>query len=162
MFPLHTPQIRDVAPPNEPQFPAVSICRSLPTAFLLPFIRLPPPASPVSHLLTASLASPWSVAGTPCVSLLPSSTLPSKGPISLTHTVESPATPLCRKLLTPWVLPFPAKAVSPVYPIPTFAQGIKECEFSYTRNFVLRHYANGSYQIQGIDGNYLFYITKKY
>ena len=58
LSPLHTPQIRDVAPPPSPRLPAVSLCGSLLTAFLMTLVRLPPPASHMSCHLTALLASP--------------------------------------------------------------------------------------------------------
>ena len=58
LYSLHTPQIRNVAPPTEPRLPAVSICRSPQTVSPLPPVRLPPQASPMSRILAASLASP--------------------------------------------------------------------------------------------------------
>ena len=119
MFPLRTPQMVDVESPTVPRLPAVSLCRSSLTAFMMPPVRLPPQASTTSCLLTASLTSPWSAKGTQCVSLPPSSTLSPKVPTSLTHTVESPAPPPCRKLPIPWFLPLTVVAVSPVSPKPT-------------------------------------------
>ena len=67
--PLHTPQIENVEPTTDIRLPDVSICRSLPTAFPLPPVQLPPQASPMSHILTASLASALSDKGTQGVSL---------------------------------------------------------------------------------------------
>ena len=52
-----THQIRELAPPTDPQLPVVSLCRSSPTGFPLPLLRLAPPASPISCLLIALFAS---------------------------------------------------------------------------------------------------------
>ena len=38
MSPLHIPQIRDVAPRTAPQLPAVALCKSYLTGFLLPLV----------------------------------------------------------------------------------------------------------------------------
>ena len=40
LYPLYTPQIRDLAPPNAPRLPAIALCRSYTTGFLLPLVRL--------------------------------------------------------------------------------------------------------------------------
>ena len=58
LFTWNTLKIVDLAPPTVPRLPVVSLCKSSPTAFPLPPIRLPPQASPTPRLLIASLASP--------------------------------------------------------------------------------------------------------
>ena len=107
LSPFQTPQIRDVAPPTVPWLPDISLCKSSPTVFQLSLVRLPPPVSHMSHILIVSLASPWPVTGTPCVSTLPSLPFTQKGTTSPTHTIELPAPMPCRKFPTPWFLPPP-------------------------------------------------------
>ena len=56
LYPLHTPQIRDVTPPAAPGLPAVALYKSYLTGFMMPLICILPQASPWSHLLIALLS----------------------------------------------------------------------------------------------------------
>ena len=58
LYPLQIPQIRHVAPPTASRLPAVDLCKSYLTGFLLPLVCLLTPASPMSHLIIALLSSP--------------------------------------------------------------------------------------------------------
>ena len=90
LFSLNTLQIVDVAIPTVPRLSAASLCRSSPTMFPLPTVRLSPQVFPTSHLLTTALKFPWSPEVTHCVSLPPSSLWPKKVTTSLTSTVGLP------------------------------------------------------------------------
>ena len=132
LYPLNTPQIRDVVPPTAPRLPAVSTCIFSPNGFPLTLVRRQLPACPMSCLLISSLASPWSVAGTTCVYPLPSSTLTPKLPTYPTHTIESPVPLPCRKFPTPWFMPPSVDTVSqPPPPRPTFHAW---CSAAHTKN----------------------------
>ena len=71
MYPLHITHIWDVDTPTAPRLPIVALCRLFPTGFPLPLVRLPPPESPMYHLLITFLSSLRSVAGTLCNTLYP-------------------------------------------------------------------------------------------
>ena len=51
LSPLNTTQIMDETTPTVPRLPAVAICKSDPTGFLLTLVFILPPASPMYHLL---------------------------------------------------------------------------------------------------------------
>ena len=109
LSPLHTPQMRDVAPPTVPQLSIVALCKSYLTGFPLPRVCILPPVSHMSHLLIDLLYSTWSFAGTPWESFLSYFPFTPKGPTFPTHTIESPEPPPCRNFPTPWYLPLPSK-----------------------------------------------------